>query len=144
MRTVSPALSRRAAGARDAGGAAGRGSGPGTWRAAGALVAAADGDAAETAAVPASTRAISEPFDTLSPRLSNTSAIVPAAVAGTSIEALSVSSVTSGESMAMTAPAFTSTSTTDTSVELPISGLVRRTRVPAPPRTGPEGPRTPG
>jgi len=85
------------------------------------------------AAAPGSTRTISEPLETLSPRLSSTSLIVPAAVEGTSIEALSVSSVTSGVSTAMTSPAFTSTSTTSTSVKLPMSGMVSCT-LTAPPR----------
>ena len=58
------------------------------------------------------------PLETLSPRFSSTSVIVPAAVAGTSIEALSVSSVTSGVSTSTASPAFTSTSTTVDVVEI--------------------------
>src|SRR5207248_8330522 len=111
MRTVSPALSGRAAGAAEAASAAG------ATPAAGAPAAAGDAAGAD-----ASTRAINAPLDTLSPRLSSTSAIVPAAVAGTSIEALSVSSVSSGEAMWTWSPGFTSTDTTATSPELPVAG----------------------
>ena len=55
---------------------------------------------------------MSESLETLSPRFSSTSVMRPAALAGTSIEALSVSSVTSGLSSSTTSPGFTSTSTT--------------------------------
>ena len=61
------------------------------------------------------------------PRLSSTSLMRPAAVDGTSIEALSVSSVMSGVSISMRSPGFTSTSTTSTSVKLPMSGIVSST-----------------
>src|ERR1700682_3783496 len=102
MRTALAALSGRATGAADKAGA-------GCVSPAGGALAPAG--AADAAGAAVSTRAISEPFDTLSPRLSSTSVMVPAAVAGTSIEALSVSSVTGGESMSTTSPGFTSAST---------------------------------
>src|SRR6187401_2581733 len=48
----------------------------------------------------------------------------PLAVEGTSIVALSVSSVASGVSMSTLSPAFTSTSMTETESKLPMSGTL--------------------
>ena len=53
---------------------------------------------------------------------------VPAAGAGTSIVALSDSSVTSGSSAATVSPAFTWISITGTSVKSPMSGTLTCTR----------------
>src|SRR5262249_30718667 len=75
-------------------------------------------------------------LDTLSPRFSSTSLILPAVVAGTSLDALSVSSGTRGGSTSMTSPALTSTSTTPPSLEVPVSRAGRSTPPPATPRAG--------
>ena len=74
--------------------------------------AAALAGAAVRAASPAaeSMRAISVPIDTLSPTFATTSATAPATGEGTSIVALSDSSVTSDCSAFTTSPGFTSTS----------------------------------
>ena len=76
---------------------------------------------------------MSEPLETLSPRLSSTSVTVPAPVAGTSIEALSVSSVTSGVSTSMMSPGLDQHVDDSTSLKLPMSGTSRST-LTAPPR----------
>src|SRR6185437_11919865 len=70
----------------------------------------------------ASTTAITAPCSTLSPTLTLTSLITPAALAGTSIVALADSSVTRLWSFSMRSPAFTSTSITGTSWKSPMSG----------------------
>ena len=62
-----------------------------------------------------SMRAISVPIDTLSPTFATTSETAPAIGEGTSIVALSDSSVTSGCSAFTTSPGFTRTSMTGTS-----------------------------
>ena len=67
-------------------------------------------------------RAISVPIDTLSPTFATTSATAPAIGEGTSIVALSDSSVTSGCSTFTTSPGFTRTSMIGTSLKSPISG----------------------
>ena len=64
---------------------------------------------------PTDTSAISESFETRSPFLTLTSFTTPATVAGTSIVALSVSSVMSGDSGSIRSPGLTSTSMTSTS-----------------------------
>ena len=73
---------------------------------------------------PASSFATSEPIDTLSPTLTTISVILPAAGDGTSMLALSDSSVTIGCSASTVSPAFTRTSMTGTSVKSPMSGIV--------------------
>ena len=65
---------------------------------------------------------MSESFETRSPFRTLTSWTTPAAVAGTSIVALSVSSVMSGVSRSTRSPGFTSTSMTSTSLKSPRSG----------------------
>src|SRR4029453_6252210 len=62
------------------------------------------------------------PCDTPSPPAMRTSPIVPATGDGTSMVALSDSSVTSGSSTATTSPGETCTSITGTSAKSPISG----------------------
>src|SRR5437763_1373605 len=62
------------------------------------------------------------PSETLSPTLTLSSATLPATGEGTSIVALSDSSVTSGFSVLTASPAFTSTSMTGTSWKSPMSG----------------------
>ena len=73
---------------------------------------------------PASSFAIRAPIDTLSPTLAMSWVILPAAGDGTSIVALSDSSVTSGCSASTVSPAFTRTSMTGTSLKSPMSGTV--------------------
>jgi hypothetical protein len=63
------------------------------------------------------------PSDAVSPTFSSTSATVPPNGAGTSIVALSVSSVISGSFSATSSPGATWTSTTATSVKPPMSGI---------------------
>jgi len=63
-----------------------------------------------------SSTTISEPSDTLSPTLTFTSLTTPAAELGTSIVALSDSSVTSDCSFSTVSPALTSTSITGMSL----------------------------
>jgi len=70
------------------------------------------------------------PVLTVPPLLVWIFSITPTAVDGTSIVALSDSSVTSGVSIAMASPGFTSTSMTATSLKLPISGT-RTSTTPA-------------
>src|SRR5690348_3864516 len=64
------------------------------------------------------------PSLSLSPTLARSSFTVPAAGDGTSIVALSDSSVTSGSSTLTVSPAFTNTSMTGTSLKSPISGTL--------------------
>ena len=75
-------------------------------------------------ALPPSSRRIRLPSLTLSPTLTTTSFTVPAEGAGTSIVALSDSSVTSASSAFTASPAFTSTSITGTSLKPPMSGTL--------------------
>jgi hypothetical protein len=76
-----------------------------------------------------------DPFETRSPFLTGISAMRPAAVDGTSIVALSVSSVMSGVSGSTGSPALTSTSMTSTSWNSPRSGTRCSTSwLKAPPR----------
>jgi hypothetical protein len=63
------------------------------------------------------------PLATLSPTLTLTSRMVPAWSLGTSMVALSLSSVTSDCSTAMVSPGFISTSMTATSSKSPMSGI---------------------
>src|SRR5271165_6556774 len=99
-------------------GAAGGTAGPGA-----SAFATAGGLGAGAASAPAaSIRAISTPIETLSPTLVTTSATVPAIGEGTSIVALSDSSVTSDWSTLTLSPGFTSTSMTGTSLKSPMSG----------------------
>ena len=63
-----------------------------------------------------------DPCDILSPTLTRTDSIVPATSAGTSIDALSVSSVTSGSSIATLSPAAMCISITSTTSKSPKSG----------------------
>ena len=82
--------------------------------------------AGETGAAgpPASSFAIRAPIETLSPTLAMSCVILPAAGDGTSIVALSDSSVTSGCSALTVSPGFTRTSMTGTSLKSPMSGTV--------------------
>ena len=107
-----------AAGADFGAAGAGAGAGAGGFAASGALLpppspAAGEGDAA-TAAPSASMMAITAPSETSSPTLSFISLMVPANGAGTSIVALSDSSVTRLWSFSTLSPALTSTSMTGT------------------------------
>ncbi len=72
----------------------------------------------------ASSSTITLPSLTLSPTLTFTSRTVPAAGAGTSMVALSDSSVTRGSSAFTTAPGWTKTSMTGTSLKSPMSGTL--------------------
>src|SRR5581483_7400703 len=72
------------------------------------------------------------PCETLSPGFTATDAIVPAADAGTSIDAFSLSSTASGASLTIVCPGWTSTSTTGTSLKSPMSGTTRSIVVPPP------------
>ena len=101
--TTPPLAAGAAAGAAAAGAGAGAG-------------AAADGAAGADADAPASITATTVPMLTLSPSLTRSSTMVPAASAGTSIVALSDSSVTSDCSLVTTSPTFTKTSMTGMSV----------------------------
>ena len=75
-------------------------------------------------ASPTSTESSSVPLATLSPTDTLRSCTTPANGDGTSIVALSDSSVTSGSSSATVSPAETSTSITGTSSKSPMSGTV--------------------
>ena len=86
-----------------------------------------------------SMRAIKPPLPILPPFCTSTSVTVPAAVDGTSIVALSVSSVTSGVSTSILSPTLTSTSTTATSSKLPRSGTTRSILLTTSPRADPAG-----
>jgi hypothetical protein len=70
----------------------------------------------------ASISRITLPFDTRSPFFTATDFTRPAAEAGTSIVAFSVSIVIKGVSSATVSPGFTSTSMTSTSLKSPMSG----------------------
>ena len=67
---------------------------------------------------------MTEPSLTLSPSLTRTSRTVPAAGAGTSIVALSDSSVTSESSAFTTSPGLTKISMTGMSLKSPMSGTL--------------------
>ena len=69
-----------------------------------------------------SSKAITSPSETLSPVPTFSSLMTPASGAGTSIAALSVSSVISGDSFSTSSPAFTSRSMISTPSKSPISG----------------------
>ena len=75
------------------------------------------------AAAPSSMR-IAEPSDTVSPTATFSSRTTPACGAGTSIVALSDSSVISGSSGATSSPGATSTSMIGTSAKSPMSGTL--------------------
>src|SRR5437763_13345381 len=77
----------------------------------------------------ARTVAMRSPVLTLPPLLVWSFSTTPTAVEGTSMVALSDSSVTSGESMTTASPGFTSTSMTATSLKLPMSGTRTSTRL---------------
>src|SRR2546429_6827883 len=77
----------------------------------------------------ARTVAMRSPVLTLPPLLVWSFSTTPTAVEGTSLVALSDSSVTSGESMTTASPGFTSTSMTATSLKLPMSGTRTSTRL---------------
>src|SRR5436309_6252579 len=87
--------------------------------AAGALAGVGAGAAAAT---PVDNVRISDPSETLSPTLTFSSAIVPPTGDGTSIVALSASSVISESSALTASPLFTCTSITATSLKSPMSG----------------------
>ncbi len=72
----------------------------------------------------ASSVRISDPSDTLSPVLTLTPFTTPACGAGTSIVALSDSSVMSGSSLLTVSPGFTSTSITGMFLKSPMSGTL--------------------
>ncbi len=138
-RTAGPARTPAKSGLAGAG-PAGAAEGGGAAGAAAAGAGAADGGAAggggaagcaslagAGAALPASadsSRAISLPIDSLSPILAITSTTLPATGDGTSIVALSDSSVTSDWSTLTSSPGFTSTSITGTSLKSPMSGTL--------------------
>ncbi len=69
------------------------------------------------------------PFDTLSPTLSLSSFTTPACGAGTSIVALSDSSVMSGSSFFTLSPGLTSTSITGMFLKSPMSGTLTSMRL---------------
>src|SRR4029079_9050220 len=75
----------------------------------------------------ASSKAITDPSLTLSPTLTLTLFTVPAEGDGTSIVALSDSSVTSASSFATVSPALTKISMTGTSLKSPMSGTLTST-----------------
>jgi hypothetical protein len=110
------------------------GAAAGAAAAAGAFAAAA-GAAALTTGLPAAadgasllTVTTSDPGDTLAPFVTCTFSTMPFAVDGTSIVALSVSSVASGVSTSIASPTFTSTSTTATESKFPRSGTLTSMR----------------
>src|SRR5580658_8571156 len=76
------------------------------------------GEAAESVA----STTIAIPCETLSPTFTLTSCTTPAASAGTSIDAFSLSSVTSESFFLTRSPGLTSTSMTGTSLKSPMSG----------------------
>src|SRR5438105_14803958 len=78
--------------------------------------------AGAAAATPVDNVRISVPSETLSPALSLSSAIVPPTGDGTSIVALSDSSVIGASSAFTVSPLFTCTSITGTSLKSPMSG----------------------
>src|SRR5207244_3208378 len=94
--------------------------------AAGALAGVGAGAAAAT---PVDNVRISAPSATLSPTLTFSSAIVPPTGDGTSIVALSDSSVINGSSGFTVSPLFTCTSMTGTSLKSPMSGTSTLTSV---------------
>ena len=94
------------------------------------LAAAGGGDtlsmagAADSAAAALSSNRTREPSETLSPTLTLSSLTVPATGEGTSMVALSDSSVISASSALMASPGLTRTSMTGTSLKLPMSGTL--------------------
>src|ERR1035437_6069611 len=90
---------------------------------------AAAGAARAAPLTPVSKVKIRLPALTLSPILTFTSLTVPAAGEGTSIDALSDSSVISGSSDLTLSPLFTVTSMIGTSLKSPMSGTLTSTRV---------------
>src|SRR5438067_2362298 len=85
--------------------------------------------AGAAAATPVDNVRISVPSETLSPTLTAIASTVPPAGDGTSIVALSDSSVTSGVSVLIASPTLTSTSMTGTSLKSPMSGTSTLTSV---------------
>src|SRR5690606_4026572 len=110
------------AGRSAAGAAAGAASGAGWPGSACAPSGAGAGLSASGAVTSVSMSAMREPSETRSPTETSTDSIRPAAVAGTSIAAFSVSSVMSGSSTLTRSPGLTWTSMTSTSVKSPMSG----------------------
>src|SRR6476620_2046667 len=108
-------------GRRDAGGASCAGvAGPGSF---------ADGASDLASSCCASSVSSNVPWDTLSPTLILRSLTTPALGDGTSIVALSDSSVTSASSGLIESPGFTSTSMTGISWKSPMSGTLISTRL---------------
>src|SRR5512133_1219340 len=144
LRTPGPAYAvtndasstRDAAGAADGGcetgGAVATAAGADALAAAGASAAAVIADAADGSPVtePVDSVSTTVPSETLSPTITVIDAIVPDNGAGTSIVALSDSSVTSASSAFTTSPTLTSTSITGTSLKSPMSGT-RTSATPA-------------
>ena len=113
-----PTTGMRTAACGSTGGAAAAGAGAGTATGAGTS-AAADG-----AAPAPSSNTMGVPWLTLSPILTRTWPILPAKGEGTSMVALSLSSVTSGSSAFTASPGFTLISMTGTFLKSPMSGTV--------------------
>src|SRR5206468_12048699 len=82
------------------------------------------GGGGETACAPSAASIVSntEPSDTLSPTFTRSSFTTPACDDGISMEALSLSTVTSDCSTLTVSPGFTRTSITATSLKSPMSG----------------------
>src|ERR1700722_8408787 len=95
-----------------------------------AALAGADTGATAAGASPVASVRMMTPCDTLSPTLTLISWTTPPSGAGTSIVALSDSSVISGSSALTVSPGLTSTSITGTSVKSPMSGT-RTSATPA-------------
>src|SRR5437867_1079139 len=95
----------------------------------GAAGALAGVGAAAAAATPVDNVRIRVPSETLSPTLTFSSAIVPPTGDGTSIVALSDSTVINGSSGFTASPTLTSTSMTGTSLKSPMSGTSTLTSV---------------
>src|SRR5207253_10150186 len=108
----------------------GVGGGAAALREGGAVAGVAVASGAVAGAEPlARTVAMRSPVLTLPPLLVWSFSTTPTAVEGTSMVALSDSSVTSGESMTTVSPGFTRTSMTATSLKLPMSGTRTSTRL---------------
>src|SRR5207249_5945303 len=120
------------AGGADSAAAGAAGAGAAGGAAAGVSVFAPAAPPAAGAAVVSRVR-ITLPSLTLSPTLTLSSLTVPADGAGTSIVALSDSSVTSGSSGFTASPGLTKTSMTGTSLKSPMSGTLTGTMPAGPP-----------
>ena len=138
-RTLGLAWTRPASAAAAAAGGCGRRGGGRLWGGRRLLLGITEGGGV-TGASPAAAFSVitGVPSPTRSPILTSTASTVPSRSAGTSIVALSLSSVISGSSALIASPGLTWISITGTSLKSPMSGTLTSIAIGVPPLPGRE------